>query len=263
MSSTSTLPEPFVGDVTTAEDLERLVASFPPFKSQMHAETQARLLKDKQAVEEKKRQTDRLRDLLHAHVHTRRMMNEQLQRYCDDALLRSRLDFESRVLANTQTVEERLEALNDRITELDAHFEREKQRIAEEVAERERELRAMLIEFEELFEAEVVDRKQREARITNELERHEKKVAAQFDVERETRTQVIERLIVDNHAAIKSRRAQDARLEEFAHRELAAVDERLRDTSAVRENEDDEIEAALSRYTEQLQTSLHIINAKE
>ena len=42
-----------------------------------------------------------------------------------------------------------------------------------------------------------------------------------------------------------------------------AVDAKLRDTSAMRENEDDEIEAALSRYTEQLQTSLHIINAKE
>lgn len=37
----------------------------------------------------------------------------------------------------------------------------------------------------------------------------------------------------------------------------------LENACLVRENEDDEIENALSRYTDQLQTSLHIINSKD
>lgn len=167
------------------------------------------------------------------------------------------------VADNTSMVERRLEQLNERITELDAHFEREKQRIEEEVSQRERELRAMLEEFERLFEAEVADRLQREARITAELERHEMKVALQFDTEQERRTAVIAQLRQDQHENITSRRAQDERLEVFAHRELRQVQATLVETSAVRENEDDEIEHALSRYTEQLQSSLHIINAKQ
>ena len=49
----------------------------------------------------------------------------------------------------------------------------------------------------------------------------------------------------------------------YTKKQLKGVNEVLDHACLVRENEDDEIENALSRYTNQLQTSLHIINSKD
>jgi len=254
---------PDVTGVLCGEDLERLAVSFPPFETQMAEETRARLLKDKLKVDAMARTTEALRRALHAQVAQRRLANEELQKQCDAALLRAREEFEALVEENTVRVEERLDALDERITALDNHFAAEKERINREIEEEHQRLTLMLKHFEVEFEKEKASRAEREAAIIAEMKIHEGEVAEHFVKESTVRVATIKRLQETLKHSIASRQVSDKNFEAYTKRQLKGVTEVLENVCVVRENEDDEIENALSRYTNQLQSSLHIINSKD
>lgn len=259
--ATTSLPD--VSGVISAPRLEGLLNSFDPFETKMQEGTKARLLKDKLKVEAMARETDRLTNALSSQVQIRRQMNEQLQRFCEGKLDTCYTEYDALVLDQTTRVEERLEALDERITALDEHFQAEKERIKQEIEERHKELMEMLEKFHQLFEAECTVRAEREAAIKAEMAEHEKEVGGRFDVEKVAREEVIKILRQELEENITSRRTSDKHFAAFVEAELKVIKQTLAAESQIREQEDDEIEAALSRYTNKLQSSLHIINSTD
>lgn len=70
----------------TGNRLNDVLRSFDPFDDRMLEGTRARLLKDKEKVDELTRETDRLTKALASQVTVRREMNQQLQRLCEHLL---------------------------------------------------------------------------------------------------------------------------------------------------------------------------------
>lgn len=249
--------------VISQPKLENLLNSFDPFETKMQEGTQARLLKDKLKVEAMAKETDRLTNTLSQQVQIRRQMNEQLQRFCETKLDTCYTEYDALVKDQTEAVEERLTVLEERITALDEHFTEEKERIKREIEERHKELMEMLEKFHQLFEQECAVRAEREAAIKAEMETHEKEVAQRFEVEKVAREMVIKKLREEIEENITSRKTSDRNFSVFVDAELKVIKETIAAESKVREQEDDEIEAALSRYTNKLQSSLHIINSTD
>jgi hypothetical protein len=183
----------------TGSRLNDVLRSFDPFDDRMLEGTRARLLKDKEKVDEMTRETDRLTKALASQVTVRRDMNQQLQRLCEHYLKNIYIDFDKLVNSKKLRVEERLDALDERITALDAHFTSEKVRIKFEIEERHNELMEMLAKFRQLFAKECSVRSEREATIKKEMKEHDKDVEDRFKEEAEARESVSKKKICFSH----------------------------------------------------------------
>lgn len=91
--------------------------------------------------------------------------------------------FDQLCLEKSTSVRERLDALDERIAALDAHFAREKVRINAEIEQRMLELMTMLNKFQELFNQECLVRMEREEAIKIEMNEHEVDVGERFKTE--------------------------------------------------------------------------------
>jgi septum formation inhibitor MinC len=186
----------------TGNRLNDVLRSFDPFDDRMLEGTRARLLKDKEKVDEMTRETDRLTKALASQVTVRRDMNQQLQRLCEHYLKNIYIDFDKLVNSKKLRVEERLDALDERITALDAHFTSEKVRIKFEIEERHNELMEMLAKFRQLFAKECSVRSEREATIKKEMKEHDKDVEDRFKEEAEARESVSKKKICVSHGYV-------------------------------------------------------------
>mmetsp|Transcript_29062 Transcript_29062/g.84867 ORF Transcript_29062/g.84867 Transcript_29062/m.84867 type:complete len:262 (-) Transcript_29062:123-908(-) len=254
---------PDVSGAVSRPKLEQLLDGFDPFEEKMQISTRSRLLKDKQKVDAQAKETERLTNALSEQVARRRKTNEDLQRHCEGRMQVAYREYDQLVAERTTRVEQRLEALDERISALDNHFMLEKQRIEREIEERHVELMDMLEKFHVLFEEECAVRAEREAAIKAEMAEHEKDVEQRFKEEKVNREVVIAELQKELGENIQSRNVADHHFETFVDTELEKLKVTFVNERRVREVEDDEIEAALSRYTNKLQSSLHIINSTD
>mmetsp|Transcript_6917 Transcript_6917/g.8350 ORF Transcript_6917/g.8350 Transcript_6917/m.8350 type:complete len:261 (+) Transcript_6917:47-829(+) len=252
---------PDVKAVNTNVKLTQVLNEFDPFDERMLEGTRARLLKDKSKVDEMTRETDRLTKALAAQVTVRRDMNQQLQRLCENHLKKVYEEFDELVANKKSRVEQRLDALDERITELDEHFTNEKIRIKLEIEERHNELMEMLKKFRQLFTKECAVRTERETAIKKDMSLHDKDVENRFRTEADARGSIISRLRSELSDNIASRRTSDIQFAAFVDSELSEVKSSLNKVSTVREDEDDKIEDMFSDYTRKLQSSLHVVNS--
>lgn len=77
-----------------------------------------------------------------------------------------------------------IDALNERVARLEEKFQADKEATLKDIAERNAELTRKLEEFQVLFEAERQDRLVREAKIQENLSKHEHETFVRFDEER-------------------------------------------------------------------------------
>jgi len=263
MADTGAVQFPDVTGALSRTKLEEMLVGFDPFEEKMQQGTRARLLKDKQKVETQQRETERLTNALSEQVATRRQMNEELQKYCETKLQEAYEEYDELVRDGNTKVEERLDLLDERISALDNHFTMEKERIYREIEEKHVELVDMLEKFHVLFEEECAARAEREAAIKAEMNEHENHVGVKFKEENVAREVVIARLQKELEENIDCRRVSDKHFADFITAEVKTAKANLTNECAMRETEDDQIEEALSRYTNKLQSSLHIINSTD
>ena len=122
-------------DVATKHKLKGLVDSFPGFDGDMREGTRQRREKEQAKVAAMRMEMSRLEAALTEQTQLRAEMNETIQKYCDEQLVKMTEQFESLLEHQTTRALERLDTLNTRIDELDTHFATEKKRILKEIEE--------------------------------------------------------------------------------------------------------------------------------
>ena len=174
---------------------------------------------------------------------------------------------EDRLTAALASQKERLEgmiaATRARLDEVQAGFEADRDRVLAEVERRNKDMAEKLEAFHEVFEAERAERRRREAAIEARVAGAEHESDESFAAERARRDAVHSEVKERLDHAVRTRARADEKLRVWAEGELADVRTAFSAEVRQREAEDDAILAALTRYTQKLQASLHIINASD
>jgi len=248
---------------STKERLNSIVSGFDGFDTEMKIGTRQRREKDEFKITELKTEMQRLDVDLTAEIKRRTEMNKSTQMWFEQNLTQLSTKFHASLEDRSTKTHTRLDELNDRITNLDERFEKEKEEILRTIEERGRELAALLNQFRDAFERDRELRLIREAQIVKQLTDHEHEVSERFESQistRESRYLAIKNVLEDN---IKLRDKAAERFQTFFEREVHQLHNEVTKEIMLREREDDEIVEALNRYTLKLQTSLKVLNSTE
>mmetsp|Transcript_5556 Transcript_5556/g.5714 ORF Transcript_5556/g.5714 Transcript_5556/m.5714 type:complete len:260 (-) Transcript_5556:45-824(-) len=248
---------------STKERLKSIVDDFDHFDSEMKMGTRQRREKEEFRIAELKMEMKRLDTELNAEIKRRTEMNKSTQAWFETQLLALNTKFRDLLEEKSTNSMEKLEALDERITQLGEHFEREKALILQQIEDRGRELAEMLNKFKEEFDHDRELRLARDAAMVKQLTDHEHLVSEKFEKQiasREARYSALRIILEDN---IRMRDKAEDRFQTFFEREIHRLHNNVREESETREREDDEIIEALNRYTIKLQNSLKLLNSTE
>lgn len=262
-STSDEYKEPQLDDVSTKLKLTTLMGTFPSFDGEMREGTRVRVEKDRRRIDAMRAEMERLQGLLAEQIKRRERRNDEVQLRCDRALAVGKRQFDALIVAQRETVHTRLDAIVVRLDKLDVRFDEERARVLKEIDERTAELNALLDEFDAKFEAEKIERLERERLIQVSMDAHEAVVDTKFVAEREAREKVLvelNRMLEENMA---SRQAAGEQFRAGVKGEIIELRRLLGEEEMTRENEDDDIMRALNQYTSKLQSSLTIINSTD
>jgi hypothetical protein len=256
-------PPKMIDPTQTKEKLGKIMQYFDTFDEGMTYKTRERRNKDELRIMAMNAEMARLEKTLDAHVRRRIIMNKELQQWMESQLLQFRQRFKDMLQGRQDRVDERLDVVMQRLTDLEASFAQMKKEIPEEIERRTEMLRKLLHEFQEDFKREQERRIQREKEIMIELDLHEQDTAERFEVEEKAREKKVLQLNVTLNHEITMRNKGDEKFQDFVEEDIGSLKKALELESAAREREDDEIVDALNAYTAKLQKSLQIINSTE
>lgn len=251
------------GAPSTKDRLASIVQGFDSFDSEMKIGTRQRRERDEFKIAELKNEMRRLDEELTTEIKRRSEMNKSTQAWFEEQLLETNLKFRDALNEKSQKSLEKLDKLDDRITNLGKYFEEEKTRILAEIKARGEELALMLYKFKEEFDHDRELRLDRDASMVKQLSDHEHVVSEKFEEQlqaREARYSALKVVLEDN---IKLRDKAEERFQSFFEKEVHRLHNDVREESEIREREDDEIVEALNRYTIKLQSSLKLINSTD
>ncbi len=154
----------------------------------------------------------------------------------------------------------RLSLLENKVGELNDRLEEERKNIPLDIERRGKELQEMLATFQNEFAVERRDRLAREGRIMKQLTDHAGELTDKWEQETLERRKDAEELKVRLEHHENHRAQADKDFDSLISSELKALRGALQAESAERKTEDDEIVAALNRYTENLQHSLSMLD---
>jgi hypothetical protein len=224
---------------------------------------QQRREKDEHRLAELREEITKVERAAAAETQKRVEMGRALQEWAsrETASLETRLKEQ---LAEQQTrLDAAIASTRTRLEEIQAKFDEDRERVLAEVERRNLELAAKLEEFHEVFEAERAERRRREAAIETAIAGAEHASEEEFASERSRREAALAELKERLEHAIRTRAKADEKLRVWAEAEIADIRTALAAEIKQREAEDDAILSALTRYTQKLQASLHIINASD
>lgn len=159
-----------------------------------------------------------------------------------------------------EAFQSRLVLLENKVSELNDRLENEKSTVPKDIEEKGRELKDMLLAFQNEFSIERRDRLTREGRIMKQLTDHAQDLTQKWDNEKAERLKDADDLKsrLEHH---ENNRAQaDHDFESLISTELKSLRSDLTQESMERKVEDDEIVEALNRYTANLQKSLAMLD---
>ena len=171
--------------------------------------------------------------------------------------------FESQVADRRKEIQERVDGLRDRITDLERRIAVDIHDIPIDIENRGRELAARLHRSMEQFEEESRSRIEREAVILTRQADHESFVAKQFNSDRTTRENAYVEIRTQLEGHLKSRGKNDEKFKMFFDAEVARLKNAVVIEGDAREREDDELADAMRTYIDKLQGSLKIVNSGE
>ena len=168
-------------------------------------------------------------------------MEERLRRIIDD---------------RATLLEERLAAVETKVEELNVRLTEESERIPKDIERRGEELGRMLKSLQNDLATERRDRLSREGRIVKQVEDHRQFIEQLMEEERTARKQSSEEIRQEVARINNTKKREGETFEQMIVRELEELRSAMGQEVQERRVEDDEIVAALNRYTEHLQRSL-------
>lgn len=166
---------------TTKDKLSSIVQGFDDFDTEMRRGTRLRREKDEFRITELKHEMTRLESELTVEIKRRTEMNKSTQIWFEDLLTSVNQGFHETLAKRKDETEEKLAALNQRITDLDKYFEEQKLEILKYIDDRGEELTKLLNQFKAEFDEDRRLRLEREEVIVKQLTDHEEEVADRFE----------------------------------------------------------------------------------
>lgn len=155
---------------------------------------------------------------------------------------------------------DRLTSLEDKVEQLNERLDDEKTTIPKDIEQKGKELKEMLVGFQNDFSLERRDRLAREGRIMKQLTDHAQDMTDKWQEESSERKQDADEIKsrLEHH---ENNRAQaDDDFDSLISSELKSLKTGLQQETMERKVEDDEIVEALNRYTDNLQKSLSMLD---
>ena len=184
-----------------------------------------------------------------------------IQKSCTQKIQEMERNFERILKERSLHMEERLASVQQKVEELSARFEEEKDAVPKDMELRGKELREMLNTFQKELAEERTDRLNREGRILKQMDEHSSAIFGAIEKEigeREQISQELQKRIEDNER-LRSQAEHD--LQSSIQNEMSDLKEMIDREKQERQLGDDEIIMALERYTQQLQSSLSVISS--
>jgi len=183
-----------------------------------------------------------------------------------DELARSQVhEMEERVRGQLREENERLQtrltALEERVQKLEERFAADSNQQIELVNGKAADLSKSIAQIRDDQSMERKARLKREGILLQQVEGHAKEAEDRWNTERSEREQRLKELeiqVIRNEARLA---LEQKRYEDRIEKELTSLKEELEMETAERQTQDEEIVAALNRYTKQLQQSLSILSS--
>lgn len=183
-----------------------------------------------------------------------------------DELARTQVnDMEKRIREQLQqendSLQIRLGALEDRVKTLELSWTKDANKQVESIQSKATDLGKSISQIREDQDMERKARLKREGVLLQQVEEHSKEFEDRWILERSERTRQLEQLenqMVRNEARLA---LEQKKYEERIETELLSLKEELAIEAVERQAQDEEIVAALNRYTQQLQHSLSILSS--
>jgi hypothetical protein len=184
-----------------------------------------------------------------------------IQKSCTQKIQEMERNFERILKERSLHMEERLASVQQKVEELSARFEEEKDAVPKDMELRGKELREMLNTFQKELAEERTDRLNREGRILKQMDDHSSDIFCAIDKEMGEREQISQDLLhrIEDNERLRSQAEHD--LQCTIQNEMSDLKEMIDREKQERQLGDDEIVMALERYTQQLQSSLSVISS--
>eukprot|EP01031_Cornospumella_fuschlensis_P041753 gene41753-50959_t len=186
---------------STKDKLSSIVQGFDDFDTEMKRGTRLRREKDEFRITELKNHMHKLEQELQMEVKRRTEMNKSTQLWFEDQLEKLNKDFHTLLAKRKEDTDQKIEALNQRITNVQAYFEEQKAAVLKYVDDRGEELTKLLNQFKAEFDEDRRLRLEREEVIVKQLTDHEQEVAEKFQQQiesRENRYNTIKNILEEN-----------------------------------------------------------------
>ena len=183
-------------------------------------------------------------------------LSRSVQQTCKSSIHQMENRLKGMIDTRTDLIEKRLVELEEKVVELNLRINQEAEKIPRDIEERGRELGDLLSKLQDDIALERRDRLGREGRLMKQVDDHRKFIEELMTEEKEAREKACGE-IRDEVAAIGSTKAREGEtFEQMIQREMQELREAMALEVQERRIEDDEIVAALNRYTEHLQNTL-------
>lgn len=217
---------------------------------------QVRKEKDEHSIAELRVQLTGMDRALSTEIKRRIDLNRSLEKNCQSQIQQMERRLNGIIDERTDLIEERLQAVEQKVEELNLRLGQEAATIPRDIEERGKELGDMLSKLQEDIAVERRDRLNREGRIVKQVEDHRKFVSELMAEEKSAREKSCGEIKAEIADIGSSKAREGESFEQMIQREMQELREAMGREVQERRLEDDEIVAALNRYTENLQETL-------
>ena len=246
---------------STKDRLDSVMSRFEKFDVEMKVGTRQRREKDEHKIFQMQQRMTVIERKLNTEIKRRGEMNKSMQEWGDQQITSMCQRFAMQVADRRKEIQERVDVIRDRITELEARFAIDIEKIPIDIEERGKALAARLHRSMEQFEEESKDRIEREAVILTREADHESFVAKGFNSDRTTRENAYVEIRTQLEDGQKVHAKKDEKFKSLVDAEVARLKNAIVIESHAREREDDELADAMNLYIDKLQGSLKTVNS--
>lgn len=241
--------------------LSQMVLGDGGFESLMKERSALRREKEEQSLAQVMIQLTAAERALSTETQRRIESTHAIQKSCTQKIIEMENNFQRILDERTQRMEERLVSVQEKVEELAAKFEEERETVPAAMERTGKELLDMVSTFQHELAEERNDRLNREGRILAQMDAHASEIITSIEYETNQREKIAnnlqERIATNEHL-----RAQNERdIQDRIQNELMELRGMIDKEKQERKMEDDEIVIALNKYTKQLQSSLSVISS--
>jgi hypothetical protein len=210
-------------------------------------------------VAELKIQISRLEDALAAETKRRLDATTKLDDLCRTQVHAMEERLKQQLLDDHRRQEERMIQLEQKLEQLEQRWNRESQGQVESIQTKTDDLAQALEQLQREQDAERKARLRREGRLLQQVEDHAKELEDLWHVEHDERIQHIARVEHQVERQETSRVHEQSEFQRRVDETLTSLQREMEQEVQERQAQDEEIVAALNRYTQQLQDSLNML----